>query len=82
MRELWSENRKFEIWLEIETLACEAMADLGQIPRADAEAIRARARFSAAEILEIEKRTNHDVIAFLENVAASVGPAARWMHQG
>jgi adenylosuccinate lyase len=82
MRELWSEERKFQIWLEIETLACEAMADLGQIPRADAEAIRARARFSAGEIGEIEKRTNHDVIAFLENVAASVGPAARWMHQG
>ncbi|CAN5560702.1 adenylosuccinate lyase [soil metagenome] len=82
MRELWSENRKFEIWLEIEILACEAMAELGQIPRGDAEEIRARARFSAPEIAEIEKRTNHDVIAFLENVAASVGPAARWMHQG
>jgi len=82
MRELWSENRKFQIWLEIETLACEAMADLGQIPRADAEEIRKRARFSVTEIAEIEKRTNHDVIAFLENVAASVGPAARWMHQG
>ncbi len=82
MRELWSENRKFEIWLEIETLACEAMANLGQIPLADAEEIRKRARFSVADIAEIEKRTNHDVIAFLENVAASVGPAARWMHQG
>ncbi|MFN2508727.1 MAG: adenylosuccinate lyase [Chthoniobacterales bacterium] len=82
MRQLWSEQRKFEIWLEIETLACEAMADLGQIPRPDAAEIRQRARFSTAEIAEIEKRTNHDVIAFLENVAASVGPAARWMHQG
>ncbi len=82
MRELWSEHRKFQIWLEIETLACEAMADLGQIPRADAEEIRKRARFSVVEITEIEKRTNHDVIAFLENVAASVGAAARWMHQG
>jgi adenylosuccinate lyase len=82
MRDLWSEKRKFEIWLEIETLACEAMADLGQIPRADAEEIRKSARFSIPEIAEIEKRTNHDVIAFLENVAASVGPAARWMHQG
>ena len=82
MRNLWSEQRKFEIWLEIETLACEAMAELGQIPRADAEEIRKRARFSIPEIAEIEKRTNHDVIAFLENVAASVGPAARWMHQG
>ncbi|MEY2559359.1 MAG: adenylosuccinate lyase [Verrucomicrobiota bacterium] len=82
MRELWSDKRKFEIWLEIETLACEAMAALGQIPEADAIEIRKRARFSIPEIAEIEKRTNHDVIAFLENVAASVGPAARWMHQG
>ncbi len=82
MRQLWSEQRKFEIWLEIEILACEAMAALGQIPKEDAAAIRERARFSVAEIAEIEKRTNHDVIAFLENVASSVGPAARWMHQG
>ena len=82
MRNIWSDERKFQIWLEIETLACEAMADLGQIPKADAEEIRKRARFSIPEILEIEKRTNHDVIAFLENVAESVGPAARWIHQG
>jgi adenylosuccinate lyase len=82
MRELWSEERKFRIWLEIEILACEAMADLGQIPQADAKEIRKRARFSIDEINEIEKRTNHDVIAFLENVAAQVGPAARWIHQG
>jgi adenylosuccinate lyase len=82
MRSLWSDQRKYETWLEIETLACEAMARLGQIPAADAEAIREKAKFSIAEILEIEKRTNHDVIAFLENVADSVGPAARWMHQG
>ena len=82
MRALWSDQRKYEIWLEIETLACEAMARLGQIPAEDARAIRERATFSIPDILEIEKRTNHDVIAFLENVAASVGPAARWMHQG
>ncbi len=82
MRQLWSDERKFQIWLEIETLACEAMAELGQIPKEDAAEIRNKARFSIPEIAEIEKRTNHDVIAFLENVAASVGPAARWMHQG
>jgi adenylosuccinate lyase len=58
------------------------MAELGQIPKKDAAEIRKRARFSLPEIAEIEKRTNHDVIAFLENVAASVGPAARWIHQG
>ena len=82
MRALWSEQRKYEIWLEIETLACEAMARIGVIPAADARVIREKAKFSVPEILEIEKRTDHDVIAFLENVAASVGPAARWMHQG
>jgi adenylosuccinate lyase len=82
MRAIWSDLRKFEIWLEIETLACEAMADLGQIPKEDAAEIRQRAHFSLPEILEIEKRTGHDVIAFLENVAASIGPAARWIHQG
>ena len=82
MRGVWSEERKFAIWLEIETLACEAMADLGLIPAEDAKSIRARGNFSVPEILEIEKRTNHDVIAFLENVASYVGPAARWIHQG
>src|SRR3984957_1977241 len=82
MRELWADERKFSIWLEIEVLACEAMASLGLIPSADAEEIRKRAHFSIPEIAEIEKRTNHDVIAFLENVASYVGPAARWIHQG
>src|ERR1700745_1314118 len=82
MRPIWWGERKFQIWLEIEVLACEAMAELGQIPRADAGEIRKRARFSIPKIAEIEKRTNHDVIAFLENVAESVGPAARWIHQG
>ena len=82
MRKIWSDERKYQIWLEIETLACEAMAALGQIPKKDAAEIRERARFSIPEIAEIEKRTNHDVIAFLENIAESVGPAARWIHQG
>src|SRR5919198_393585 len=82
MSKIWSDQRKFEIWLEIEVLACEAMAERRQIPKADAAEIRKRARFSIPKILEIEKRTNHDVIAFLENVAESVGPASRWIHQG
>ncbi len=82
MANIWADQRKFEIWLEIETLAAEAMAELGHIPKEDAATIRKKAKFSIPEILEIEKRTNHDVIAFLENVAASVGPAARWIHQG
>ncbi len=82
MAAIWTDQRKYEIWLEIETLACEAQAEFGHIPKADAETIRAKAKFNLAEIEEIERRTNHDVIAFLENVASYVGPACRWMHQG
>ncbi len=82
MRSIWTEQRKYEIWLEIEVLACEGMARLGQIPQEDARVIREKARFVVSEIEEIERRTHHDVIAFLENVASYVGPAARWMHQG
>ncbi len=82
MAAIWADQRKYEIWLEIETLACEAQAEIGVIPKEDAEAIRAKAKFDLGEIMEIERRTNHDVIAFLENVASYVGPACRWMHQG
>lgn len=82
MRALWTEQRKLEIWLEIEILACEGMAELGTIPREDAAAIRAKAAFDIQKVREIEKRTNHDVIAFLEEVASHVGPASRWIHQG
>ena len=71
-----------EIWLEIETLACEGMAELGTIPKEDAVTIRQKAAFDIEKVREIEKRTNHDVIAFLEDVASYVGPASRWIHQG
>ncbi len=82
MAAIWTDQRKYEIWLEIETLACEAQAELGHIPAEDARTIREKGKFVLAEIEEIERRTNHDVIAFLENVASYVGPACRWMHQG
>src|SRR5437762_3435514 len=82
MSRIWSDERKFQIWLEIEILACSSDLYLCQIPKEDAAEIRKRARFSIPKILEIEKRTNHDVIAFLENIAESVGPASRWIHQG
>ncbi len=82
MAAIWTDQRKYEIWLEIETLACEAQAECGYIPLEDAKTIREKGKFQLAEIEEIELRTNHDVIAFLENVASYVGPACRWMHQG
>ena len=82
MRSIWTEQRKLEIWLEIETLACEGMANLGIIPMEDAAPIRQKGTFRIAEVREIEKRTNHDVIAFLEEVAVHVGEPARWIHRG
>ena len=82
MAAIWADQRKYEIWLEIETLACEAQAEIGVVPKEDAETIRALGKFDLEGIAVIEERTNHDVIAFLENVASYVGPACRWMHQG
>ena len=82
MAAIWTDQRKYEIWLEIEVLACEAQAAAGLIPLEDARTIRAKARFDLDEVRAIEERTGHDVIAFLENVAGYIGPAGRWLHQG
>ena len=82
MAEIWEPDSRFRIWLEIETLACEAQARLGIIPEAAARAVRERGSFEIARIDEIEQETRHDVIAFLTNVAEHVGPEARFVHQG
>ncbi len=82
MAALWSEEAKLKHWLEIEVLACEGMAWFGHIPAEDAKTIRAKAKFDIAKVHENEKRTNHDVIAFLEEVASHVGPAGRFIHRG
>jgi adenylosuccinate lyase len=82
MAALWEPEARFRIWLEIETLACEAQARMGLVPREAAEAIRARGAFEVQRIDEIEAETRHDVIAFLTNVAEHVGPEARFLHQG
>ncbi|PTX99690.1 adenylosuccinate lyase [Verrucomicrobia bacterium LW23] len=82
MRALWTEEAKLNHWLEIEILACEGMAQLGQIPAEDAREIRAKATYRIAEVHENEKRTQHDVLAFLEEVAVHVGPAGRHIHRG
>jgi adenylosuccinate lyase len=78
MREIWTDENKFSIWLQIEILACEAR----KIPRKDLATIKRRAKFSVERIREIERTTNHDVIAFLTNVAEHVGPASRHIHEG
>ena len=82
MGALWTDENRFNIWLEIELLACEAMHELGQVPAADLKRIRARAKFDPRRIAEIERKVNHDVIAFLTNVAEHVGPSARFIHKG
>jgi adenylosuccinate lyase len=82
MGSVWTEENKFKTWLEIEILVCEALADLGKIPRDAVNVIRKKASFNPKRILEIEKETHHDVIAFLTNVAEHVGPESRYIHQG
>jgi adenylosuccinate lyase len=83
MRDIWEEQNKLSIWLKIEILASEAQCELGIVPRKDLEIIKARAAFTVAECHEIEKVTNHDVIAFLTCVANHIqDPASRWVHQG
>jgi len=82
MAALWSEEAKLNHWLEIEVLACEGMAKYGHIPAEDAQIIRAKAKFDIERVRENEKRTNHDVIAFLEDVGANVGGSGRFIHRG
>src|SRR5512141_1761606 len=82
MGRIWSDQRHFECWLQVEVAAAEAMADAGIIPADAARAIRERGAFDIARIEEIEQTTQHDVIAFTTAVAERVGPAARWLHFG
>ena len=82
MGRIWSDHRRFETWLEVETVAAEVMAEAGLVPREAARDIRAKGSFDVARIDEIEKTTQHDLIAFTTNVAEYVGPSARWLHFG
>jgi adenylosuccinate lyase len=82
MSRIWEDQNRFQIWLDIEILACEAQAELGVIPRDAVEAIRAKAGFEVARIDEIEREVKHDVIAFLTNVGEHVGPESRFIHLG
>jgi len=79
---VWSPQRKFECWLEVELAATEAWAEQGAVPREAAEAARANAAFTVEAVNEREKITDHDVAAFVDVVAASVGEHGRWIHYG
>src|SRR3978361_1714571 len=82
MGRIWSDQRRYETWLLVETAAAEAMAAAGLIPPEAARDIRERGGFEIARIEEIEQTTQHDVIAFTTAVAEKVGPSARWLHFG
>ncbi len=82
MARIWSDANRFGVWLQVEIAATEVLADKGIVPRADLDEIRSRARFDVARIEAIERDVQHDVIAFVTNVAENVGSAGRWIHFG
>ncbi|MFD2611507.1 adenylosuccinate lyase [Paenibacillus gansuensis] len=82
MTAIWTEENKFNAWLEVELCACEAWSELGVIPKEDVEALRRNAGFNIDRIYEIEQETRHDVIAFTRAVSETLGPERKWVHYG
>ncbi|KAB2331639.1 adenylosuccinate lyase [Bacillus mesophilum] len=82
MGAIWTEQNRFQAWLEVEILACEAWAELGDIPKADVQKIRENASFNIDRIKEIEEETRHDVVAFTRAVSETLGDERKWVHYG
>ena len=82
MLKIWSEENKFEKMLSLELLVCEAWYKLGRLPKKSLLNIRSKAKIDIAKIKEIEEKTKHDVVAFVNNLSDSVGPEARYIHMG
>ncbi|MDB4234112.1 adenylosuccinate lyase [Alphaproteobacteria bacterium] len=82
VKDIWEDKNRFQIWLDLEILACEAMEKYGYIPQGTTKKIKKKAKFKVKEIEKIEKVTKHDVIAFLTNVAKYVGDESRFIHKG
>ncbi|EAE8565339.1 adenylosuccinate lyase [Listeria monocytogenes] len=82
MGNIWTEQNRYQAWLEVEILACEAWAELGDIPKEDVAKIRANAKFDIDRIHEIELETRHDVVAFTRSVSESLGAERKWVHYG
>ena len=82
MAEIWTEQAKFEAWLQVELAVCRSMAKFGLIPQEAVKVISERARFDIDRILEIEAEVHHDVIAFLTVISESIGPEAQYLHRG
>ena len=82
MGAIWTEQNRFQKWLEVEIAACEANAEAGNIPADAVPVIKAKAKFEVERIRELEKTLDHDVIAFTTNLAEHIGEQARWVHFG
>ena len=82
MGRIWTDENKFQKWLDVEIATAEVEAEAGLIPKTAARAIRKKARFEVERILEIERQVKHDVIAFTTNVAEHVGREGRYLHYG
>jgi adenylosuccinate lyase len=82
MKFLWSDQNRFQKWLDIELLACEAQANLGIIPKSALPKIKKKAKFDVERIAQIEEKTKHDVVAFLTNLAENIGKEAKYVHYG
>ncbi|MBC2013991.1 adenylosuccinate lyase [Listeria marthii] len=82
MGNIWTEQNRYQAWLEVEILACEAWAELGDIPKEDVAKIRTNAKFDVDRIHEIELETRHDVVAFTRSVSESLGAERKWVHYG
>ncbi len=82
MAKIWTEERKYETWLQIELAVCEALAELGEIPKDAVKEIKERASFNVDRVNELERVLKHDVIAFLTNVGEQIGPLSRYLHYG
>ncbi|TYS67900.1 adenylosuccinate lyase [Sutcliffiella horikoshii] len=82
MGAIWTEENRFQAWLEVEILACEAWAELGDIPKEDVKVLREKASFDIERIKEIEAETRHDVVAFTRAVSETLGDEKKWVHYG
>lgn len=82
MGAIWTEENRYQAWLEVEILACEAWAELGEIPKEDVQKIREHAGFDVNRIQEIEEETRHDVVAFTRAVSETLGEERKWVHYG
>ena len=82
MQKVWSEENKFDKMLQIELLACEAWSKLGKVPKKSLAAIKAKAKINIEKIKEIEEKTRHDVVAFVNNLSESLGQDAKYIHMG